>query len=142
LVILAKANLSLSKKIEHPKTAIDSALVVLRKSRLPKYKDYLYRFNVPLKDVIRKKSEYFYLDFKDNLRVVYTKEKEEKGYTPRNPLNRKREPSFQTSSLTPIQIPSRIDKTGVLLSPLDILYEGYWSYEKFANSLPLDYIPD
>lgn len=142
LVVLAKVNLNLSKKITPPKTAIDSALVVLRKSRLPKYKDYLYRSNVPLKEVIRKKSEYFYLDFKDNLRVVYTREKEEKGYISRNPLNRKREPSFQTSSLTPIQMPSMIDKKGILLSPLDILYEGYWSYEKFANSLPLDYIPD
>lgn len=39
-------------------------------------------------------------------------------------------------------MPSMIDKKGILLSPLDVLYEGYWSYEKFANSLPLDYIPD
>jgi hypothetical protein len=108
---------------------------------LPKFKDYLYRSNVPLKEVIRKKSGYFYLDFKDNLSIVYTEEKEVKGFITRNTFSRTRKPSFQTSSLTPIQMPSMIEKKGILLSPLDILYEGYWSYEKFANSLPLDYIP-
>jgi hypothetical protein len=142
LVILTKTPLNFSRKIASPKTAIDSALLVLRKSRLPKFKDYLYRSNVPLKDVIRKKNGYFYLDFKDNLSVVFTKEKEEKGFITRNTFNKTRAPSFQTSSLIPLQIPTMIDKTGVLFSPLDVLYEGYWSYEKFANSLPLDYIPD
>jgi hypothetical protein len=141
LVVLTKTNLNFSTKIESPKTAIDSALFVLRKSRLPKFKDYLYKSNVPIKDVIRKKSGYFYLDFKDNLSIVYTEEKEEKGFITRNSFNRTRKPSFQTSSLIPLQTPSMIEKTGVLLSPLDLFYEGYWSYEKFANSLPLDYIP-
>lgn len=64
LVISAKENLNFSNKIAPPKTAIDSALVVLRKSRLPKYTDYIYRSNVPLKEVIRKKSGYFYIDLK------------------------------------------------------------------------------
>ena len=35
-----------------------------------------------------------------------------------------------------------LDKTGVLVQPLAVFYEGYWSYEKFGNSLPLDYVAE
>jgi len=35
-----------------------------------------------------------------------------------------------------------VDKNGLLIDPLDVLYENYWSYyEKIATYLPLDYEP-
>ena len=34
-----------------------------------------------------------------------------------------------------------LDPTGIIINPLDIFAEGYWSYEQFANTLPLDYEP-
>jgi len=141
LIRLEGTALHFPNKSGAPKTAIDSALLVLKKVRLPKFKDYLYRSNVPLKDITNKKSGYFYLDFKDKLSIVYTKEKEEKGFITRNTFSKTRKPLLQTSSLIPLKMPSMIDKRGFLLSPLDIFYEGYWSYEKFAHSLPLDYLP-
>ncbi len=35
-----------------------------------------------------------------------------------------------------------IDKNGVLLNPLSVLFTGYWVYEKAANLLPYNYDPD
>ena len=50
-------------------------------------------------------------------------------------------PLPQTSSVIPLKSPSILDKNGILINPLSVFYEGYWSYEKFADSLPLDYVP-
>ncbi len=34
-----------------------------------------------------------------------------------------------------------IDNNGILMNPMDILFSGYWIYEKAANLLPFDYVP-
>jgi hypothetical protein len=52
-----------------------------------------------------------------------------------------REAYPQSSSIISQRIPTPINQKGILVRPLDVFYEGYWSYEKFANSLPLDYVP-
>jgi hypothetical protein len=130
-----------SKKIETPITAIDSAILVLKKVNLPEYIDYLYKSSVPSDSIISKKNGIIYLDFKNNLSVVYTKEMEEKGYILRNSFSKMRTPLAQTSSIIPLKIPIILDRNGFLESPLDVFYEGYWSYEKFGNSLPMDYEP-
>ena len=141
IIKLNRNKINFSKKITVPKTSLDSALVVIRKVRLPKFKDYLYKSKVPVKDLISIDNGKFYLNFENNISVVYTNEKEEKSYIFRNPFSKPREATFQTSAIIPMNFPSEIDKNGALISPLDIFYEGYWSYEKFANSLPLDYEP-
>ncbi len=130
-----------SKKIETPITAIDSAILVLKKVNLPEYIDYLYKSSIPSDSIISKKNGIIYLDFKNNLSVVYTKEMEEKGYILRNSFSKMRTPLAQTSSIIPLKIPIILDRNGFLESPLDVFYEGYWSYEKFGNSLPMDYEP-
>ena len=140
-VRLSKSTVDFSKKIEVPKTTLDSSIVTLRKVSLPKSIDYLYKSNVPSDSIISVKEGIYYLDFENNLSIVYTKEKEEKGYILRNAFSKMREPLAQTSSIIAIHIPTILDKNGLLVSPLDVYYEGYWSYEKFANSLPLDYEP-
>lgn len=143
---IIKLNLSImmsfNKNIDNPKNALDSALVIVKKSRLPKFKDFLYKSRLKKEDIIAFKENAYQLIFEDNLSIVYTKEKEEMGYIMRNAFSKKREPLPQTSSLIPIVNDKIIlDVSGVLVNPLDIFYEGYWSYEKFANSLPLDYEP-
>lgn len=35
-----------------------------------------------------------------------------------------------------------LDKNGILFNPLEVLYNGFWVYEKFANQLPFDYVPN
>ena len=125
-----------------PKNAFDSATVVVKKARLPKNVDYLYKSNLKKEDIISFENNSYLLSFKDNLSIVYTKEKEEIAYILRNSFSKMRDPLPQTSSFLPLKMPLELDKRGVLVNPLDVIYEGYWSYEKFANSLPLDYEPD
>ena len=140
-VRLSKSPIDFSKKIEEPKTALDSSIVILRKVNLPKFTDYLYKSSVPSDSIISLKKGVVSLDFENNLSIVYTKEKEEKGYILRNTFSKMREPLAQTSSIIALNIPTILDKNGFLVSPLDVYYEGYWAYEKFGNSLPMDYEP-
>ncbi|MCI2228764.1 carboxypeptidase-like regulatory domain-containing protein [Polaribacter sp. MSW13] len=140
-VKLSRATINFSKNLENPKNAIDSALVVLRKVKLPKFKDYLYKSKLKSSELFKIDKGVVFLNFKDNLSIVYTKEKEEKAYILRNAFSKIRDALPQTSSLIPLNMPLALDRLGVLIHPLDVLYEGYWSYEKFADSLPLDYEP-
>ena len=136
-----KSNLNFSKKIAHPTTELDSAIVVLRKASIPKYKDYLYKQNVLFSDVVKTKSNKKVLSFKDFLSVIYTKEGEEKNYI-MGPFGKKREPlNVQTSSITMLSAIAILEKSGEIINPLDLYNEGYWAYEQFADALPLDYQP-
>ncbi|WP_189663245.1 carboxypeptidase-like regulatory domain-containing protein [Polaribacter sp. IC063] len=142
LVRLSSTKINFYTDIKRPKSALDSAMVVLKKIQLPKFIDYLYKSKLSKDDIITFKNEAFYLSFKDNLSIVYTKEKEELRYITRNAFSKKREPLPQTSSLIPLEKNIFLDRNGILINPLATFYEGYWSYEKFGNSLPLDYITD
>ena len=93
-------------------------------------------------DIITFKNDLIYLSFENNLSIVYTKEKEEMNYITRGAFSKKREPLPQTSSLIRMEKNIILDKKGILAVPLTVFYEGYWSYEKFANALPLDYVPE
>jgi hypothetical protein len=141
IVTLSNTLINFSSKITQPKTSLDTALVVLKKVRLPKFKDYIYASNAPISDIITNKNGNYYLVFENNISVVYTKEKEEKGYILRNAFSKMRKAYPQSSSIISQITPTPIDQKGILVRPLDVFYEGYWSYEKFANSLPLDYVP-
>jgi len=134
--------INFSEKENTPLTTLDSARVIIKKARLPKSRDYLYNSKLKKEEILILKNGIFYLSFDNNLSIVYTKEKEEIGFITRNLFSKKRKPLPQTSSLIPLKKDIILDKTGILKNPLDIYYEGYWSYEKFANTLPLDYVPE
>jgi hypothetical protein len=140
LVQLNKVILNSFKVIDTSDSVLAAALLVLDKAHLPKFKDYLYKSKTPVNEIISKKNDVFYLDFENNISVVYTKEVEEIGFITRNAFSKLRKPLPQTSSIIPLKFPSILDKNGTLVSPLDVFYEGYWSYEKLADSLPLDYV--
>ncbi len=124
-----------------PTTALDSAWITVSKAKLPKSTDYLYKSQLQKDDIITTINGAFKLSFENNISIVYKNELEEMGYITRNIFSKKREPTFQTSSLIPMEKNIYVDKTGVLVNPLAVFHEGYWSYEKYANSLPLDYNP-
>lgn len=130
-----------SKEIDTPKTAVDSAFAIVRKQRLPKFKDYLYKSGLKASEIISVKNGAPFLNFKDNISVVYTKEKEELAYIRRNAFSKPRTTLPQTSSIIPLKKHLILDKLGVLIHPLNVNLEGYWAFEKFANTLPLDYNP-
>ena len=143
VIRLHKKPIRFNAKITQPKNALDSALLVLQKVKLPKFRDYLYKSKLLQKDIINQKNNQISLSFTNNLSVIYTKEKEELGFVNRNIFSKKRAPlNVQTSAIIPNIKNSALDKNGILINPLDVFYEGYWSYEKFANSLPLDYQPE
>lgn len=35
-----------------------------------------------------------------------------------------------------------LDKNGIIKNPLEVIYNGFWVYEKLGNQLPFNYIPD
>lgn len=141
LVKLSGKFINFSRKIDTPKNAIDSAMVVLKKMKLPKYRDYVYKNDITTDEIITVTNNVINLDFENNLNIVYSREKEEEGFILRLPYNKRKAPGFQSSYLIPLKYKTVLDKKGILVRPLDVFYEGYWSYEKFANSLPLDYVP-
>lgn len=134
--------ITIKRDLENPKNAIDSAYVTVKKSRLPKYEDYLYKSQLKQEDIISIKNNQYYLIFENNLSIVYSKEKEELRFLRKTLFSKRTQPLAQTSSFIPVKKNVIIDKRGILKEPLSAYYEGYWSYEKFANSLPLDYIPN
>lgn len=115
----------------------DSLMSVIQKSRLKKY------VNVPLKndltrdDFAYKEKDNFHLRFDHQLKIKYMNEPEEDNYRFGNAkLDHQISMIFLYVKNTPI------DNSGVLVRPLDIFLNGYWSYEKLADALPLDYTPD
>lgn len=136
-----RSSFSFPKKITTPKTALDSAIVTVRKSSLPKFSDYLYKKNVPYNQIIKKEQGKTFLVFNDYLSIIYTKEKEELNYINTYGFGRKRAPGPQTSALVIMKPHPYILHTGQVINPLDIFFEGYWGFEKMAETLPLDYAP-
>lgn len=140
IVDINKDYLKEYKKV--PKNSpLDSAMIILRKNHLPKYIDYLYKENVPYYDMIRIRGTRVFLSFKDYLSVVYLNEKSSFRY--RNRLSKKIKGSYdvQTSTITMLTRNAILDPTGDIINPLDVFYEGYWSFEQYADTLPLDYQP-
>jgi hypothetical protein len=133
-------SMSLQKSTQ-PYSAADSAVVILRKATLPKYKNYLYKQGIAGSELVVKKAGKNILYFQNYISVIYTKEAEEKNYV-MGIFGQKREPlSVQTSAATMLTKTAILDKTGEIINPLDVFFEGYWAYEQFADALPLNYQP-
>lgn len=85
------------------------------------------------------------IDFTDILYVVYKNEKEHTIYESlinqsiSRPLNM---PNYQISLINLAIRPVYFHQNGAVYNPKSMLYEGYWSWEKVADSVPMDYIPD
>lgn len=143
LIKLHGNKVNFTRSITEPKTKLDSALVTLKKAReLPKFRDYLYKRNVPYEEMISFENNVPFLDFKDYLIIVYTKEPEEENFIKGVFRNRRSQPlKVQTSHLVLLKGKSQIDPTGILLDPSSFYQEEYWGFEAFATMLPLDYQP-
>jgi len=134
-----KGNYDFSKNIKVPKTKIDSMILAVRKSSLPKTIDQLYKKNVPYKDMMYSVGNDSILKFDNFLSVIYTKALEEPNYH-QSPFQRKRKKRGpQTSAVTLLTEQATLDPSGDIINPLDILVDGYWGFTGFAQALPLDY---
>ncbi|KLT65821.1 carboxypeptidase-like regulatory domain-containing protein [Pedobacter sp. BMA] len=84
------------------------------------------------------------IDFTNVLYVIYTKERESSGFKARigMPVNRPSElNNTQISLINMTSPPAYFYKNGSVYNPRAMLYEGYWAWEKIADSVPMDYIP-
>lgn len=46
------------------------------------------------------------------------------------------------SGISMLESPAWLDSNGVLENPLAVQYSGYWSFERLANMLPIDFRPE
>ena len=83
------------------------------------------------------------LKFSDIIQVTYTKENESQEYLrAQNPFSQQSGRGGPQSSVIQLKGPViRVEPNGNYYEPLDILFEGYWSWEKVAELLPLSYKP-
>ena len=139
-VVKTSRGVNFYKKIIEPKTALDSAILIIRKARMPKFKEIIYKKNLNYKDLVSENGSILYLDFDDFLSITYLKEKEELNYL--NFLPHRRSVQNQRSIVTLSTDKAILDPTGAILDPLDYYSEGYWAYEQYADMLPLDYQPN
>jgi hypothetical protein len=52
-----------------------------------------------------------------------------------------RGPTYQTSVISLNTESVLLEEMGNIIEPLAMLFEGYWSWEKIGDMLPLDYQP-
>jgi hypothetical protein len=82
------------------------------------------------------------MSFKDELYVIYTKEKESTAFSA-SKLKQSRPLDLgdaQISVITLLKSPIRFNVAGAVLDTRSVLYSGYWAYEKVGDLLPLDYV--
>lgn len=114
----------------------DSLSDILNRSRFKRMIDSLVQSNVKQSEFIANYQNQNLLRFPNHLKIKYMNEPEEDNYR-RGPNKLQ----YQVSTISLLVDSSVIDNTGILINPLDMFIEGYWSYEKIADTLPLDYEP-
>jgi len=121
---------------KRPAAKLESAMATLRKARRDKYIRRLLVKDVQADDIVVRKNGKIFLYFENYLKVRYMIDPEEYGFRPGGYRLR-----YQGSWLYLLNTNSQILMDGVLSDPLSVLNEGYWSYEKMGETLPLDYSP-
>ena len=138
ILIRQSKNVNLYKKIYNPVTALDSAIVILQKFNLPKVNDIVYRKNVPYKYILTKSKDIILLRFLDYISITYLNEPQEENYPFRSHNDQSK---VQTSIMTLLAKYAILDSSGAIINPHDTFVDGYWAFEQFADTLPLNYMP-
>ncbi len=112
---------------------------------MPKEISTLNRGEILLDTLVHRQYQHLRtMSFKDQLYVIYTKERETTEYTNMaghsvsRPLDI---PNYQISIINMLQSPIHFYENGGIYEPKALLYEGYWAYEKIADMVPMDYLP-
>jgi hypothetical protein len=121
------------------KEAIDSARSVLRKLSLPKYSEVVYNKKPSYNEMLLQNNDDYYIKFDGYLKIIYTREGEEKKYLQSHFVKSIREAGYQITNLDLLSSSILIDVSGAITQPLNLLMEGYWAFKRIADLLPLDY---
>jgi hypothetical protein len=82
------------------------------------------------------------VSFKGKLMVQYNKDPASKNYLKSKTFIQGNMPVGFRSFIT-VKTPFiSLSNTGIINNPMDVLYSGYWIYDKVANMLPFNYVPD
>lgn len=119
-----------------PSTEQDQQL--LNKAGLPKIIEKLDTARVPYPAYLTTTGPEYRVAFEGYFQVVFTGEKEEEAYVAAQSMFRRRQPTYQTSVFS-LRNPVILEENGSFFEPLDVLFEGYWGWEKMGDMLPLDY---
>ncbi len=84
----------------------------------------------------------FYLQTPDRLMVQYNQQPHAAAYLSGKVLVHGLNHSGFTAYITLLKNKVALDGNGIIYAPLDVVYDGYWIYEKLANQLPYNYYPD
>lgn len=85
------------------------------------------------------------ISYTDALYVMYTRERETSEYTNMSghSVNRPLDiPNYQISIVYQLLHPMSFYANGGVFDPRALLYEGFWAYEKVADMVPMDYLPN
>lgn len=103
----------------------------------PKILTYLINQKVPYDSLKVVKNNQQYLNFKGLYSVEYKKEKEDAEYAKQNGS------SYIGNQLSIFALKEeellKIEENGTYYHPANLIVEGYFSYEKIANLVPMDY---
>ncbi|MFY7840382.1 MAG: carboxypeptidase-like regulatory domain-containing protein [Lacibacter sp.] len=111
-------------------TSMDMAVPVTEDSILHLYSDSGYRI--------------YQLKIADWLRVLYSKNTALKNEMTKNRIIAGQLRDITVSGVRPVKppVPILVDYRGRLLTAMSFYYDGMWMYERLANMLPEDYVPD
>ena len=117
----------------------------IKVKQMPKELSILDRSEILLDTLIRQNYQGLKsMNFKDELYVMYTNERESVSYTNTSghSINRPLDiPNYQISIIHLLQAPVNFYPNGGIYEPRSMLFEGFWAYEKIADTVPMDYIP-
>ncbi len=127
-------------------SAVNDSLKYWMKVReMPKEISTLNRQEILLDTLIKQQyRDLKSMRFKDQLYVVYTKERETTAYTNMSGHSVSRPldiPNYQISIINMLKSPVHFYENGGVYEPKSLLYEGHWAYEKIADMVPMDYVP-
>jgi hypothetical protein len=117
----------------------DPISIILSKASLPKIIEKLDTAKVPYKQYMHTTETGTFMAFEGFFQVVYTGEKEELSYVQATSMFQSRRPTYQTSVISLRSASVFLEEMGNIIEPLDVLFEGYWGWEKLGDMLPLDY---
>lgn len=98
---------------------------------------------VSVAEIVKKDSaqNLYIASWKDRLMVHYFKDPASKSYLSKKVLLRENMPIGAKSYLKLNAENIHIDAHGIIADPMNVLFSGYWVYEKAANLLPFNYYP-
>ena len=114
--------------------------ILRRAEELNRFVHITIRGKVPIHDYFEKTEDGMFL-FNDEeaMRIRYRNEYQESNY--KSPDETFNSQNHQISRITLYDERVLVNSMGLFHNPLDALLEGYWSFEKVGDKVPLDYTP-